>query len=141
MTSENSSLRNFFDHPDTGKLILRISMGVTMVIQGIPKYLGGKESLENVGSAMAVYGLDFFPVFWGFMAATTEALGGVLIIIGLFYRPTMVLLTFTMLTATFIMLPAGGYFENFNDYAYPMNLFFVFLGMLMIGPGQFKVRI
>jgi putative oxidoreductase len=122
---------------DTGLLIMRIGLGVAFLIHGLPKLGGGPEAWTKLGKSMAHVGIDIFPVFWGFMAAVSEGIGGLLLIIGLFYRPVCLMLMFTMLVATLTLAAPKG--RDFKDYSHPLKLIFVFVGMACIGPGRFSI--
>lgn len=124
-------------HRDTGLLILRLGVGAAFIVHGLPKLTGGPEDWVKFGKAMSHIGIDFFPVFWGFMAAVTEGIGGVLLIIGAFYRPICLLLAFTMTMATLTLaLPKNGEFKLYSN---PLKLAFVFVGLACVGPGRFSV--
>jgi putative oxidoreductase len=122
---------------DPGLLILRLGLGALFLMHGIPKLAGGPKAWAKLGAAMGNLGIDFFPVFWGFMAAVTEGIGGVLLMVGLFYRPVCVLLCFTMIVATLTHKKSGdGFMEKTSR---PLELAFVFLGLATVGPGRFSV--
>ena len=79
--------------PDLGLLVLRLSIGLSMILfHGWGKISGGPERWRRIGGAMENFGIDFLPMFWGFMAGFTEFFGSVLIILGLFFRPAAALL-------------------------------------------------
>jgi putative oxidoreductase len=122
---------------DTGLLIMRIGLGVAFLIHGLPKLVGGPDKWAPLGKAMGHLGIHIFPVFWGFMAAVSEGIGGLLLILGLFYRPVCLLLAFTMTVATLALaIPKG---RNFNEYSHPLKLVFVFVGLACVGPGRFSI--
>jgi putative oxidoreductase len=122
---------------DTGLLIMRIGLGVAFLIHGLPKLGGGPEEWTKLGKNMEHLGIDIFPVFWGFMAAVSEGIGGLLLILGLFYRPVCLLLMFTMIVATIKEAAPKG--RDFKKYSHPLTLVFVFVGMACIGPGRFSI--
>jgi len=122
---------------DTALLIMRIGLGAAFIVHGMPKLTGGVEGWTKLGKAMGNIGIDVFPAFWGFMAAVTEGIGGVLLILGAFYRPTCALLAFTMLIATLsLALPKS---REFKFYSHPMKMAFVFIALACVGPGRFSV--
>ena len=87
-----------------------------------------------MGGAMKRIGIDFMPVFWGFMAAITESLGGLLLALGLFTRPVCLLLGFTMLMATISHYASGR-----GNPGNAVKFLFVFVGLFIIGPGKYSV--
>jgi len=90
--------------------------------------------------AMGNLGIHFWPTFWGFMAAATEGIGGMLLILGAFYRPTCLLLSFTMTVATVSLAPGAWALDAFNKgYSRPLEMAVVFFGLAFIGPGRFSI--
>ena len=123
--------------PDIGLLILRVGLGFHFILHGYPKIVGGPEKWAKVGGAMANLGIDSAPTFWGFMAAISELGGGVLLIAGFLFRPANAALAFTMLVAA-IMHHTMGDSYMFKT-SRPVELLFVFIGLMFIGPGRFSV--
>ncbi|WP_449399571.1 DoxX family membrane protein [Chryseobacterium wanjuense] len=78
---------------------------------------------------MKVIGIDFLPAFWGFMATASETLGGFLLIIGLFFRPALILLVWTMIIASLVHLSNG---EGLQAASHAMELGIVFFSLLFI---------
>ena len=122
---------------DTGLLIMRIGLGIAFLLHGLPKLVGGPKMWTGLGKSMGHLGIDFLPTFWGFMAAFAEGIGGLLLILGLAYRPICLMLAFTMLVATLTLAAPKG--RDFKDYSHPLKLIFVFVGMACIGPGRFSI--
>ena len=123
-------------HRDIGLLILRIGFGCLFLFHGLPKLFGGPEKWERLGGAMATFGITFLPAFWGFMAAISEALGGICLILGLFMRPACILLTITMLVAAASHLSRG---EGLGGAAHALKAGIVFLSLILIGPGKYSL--
>lgn len=128
-----SSLGNF---KHTGALLMRAGVGVFMILHGYPKLIGGPDRWAKVGKAMAKIGIDFYPTFWGFMAAGVETIGGFLLIIGLYFRPVAAMLVFVMFITTINHLGKG---DSLMKASHSAELAFVFLGMLFLGPGRYSV--
>ena len=131
-------IKNLFVRENFGLLLLRVSLGVIMIMHGVPKILGGVETLESVGSTLGNLGIRFAPVFWGFMAAFTEVLGGLLLVVGFLFRPACALLGFTMVVASVYHFTHGDDFFTVTSHA--LSLAFVFFSMLFFGPGKFSVQ-
>jgi putative oxidoreductase len=119
-----------------GWTILRVGIGFTIFLHGLPKILGGEEVWTMVGSNMAIFGITFAPAFWGLVAALTEAVGGLLFALGLFFRPVAVLLTGTMIVAMATHLAAG---DQFMQYGHALDLLIVFVASILIGPGRYSL--
>lgn len=121
---------------NTGLLLLRIGIGVMFIIHGFPKLAGGPKGWEGLGGSMKVIGVDFLPVFWGFMAATAETFGGFLLIVGLFYRPACMLLVFTMIIAAMVHF---GKCDGLGGASHAIEMGIVFFSLIFIGPGKYSV--
>ncbi len=122
---------------NTGLLILRLGIGTMMIIHGFPKLAGGMEMWTGVGKSMGLIGINFLPTFWGFMAAATEAIGGLFLILGLFFRPVNILLVFTMIIASLVHFSNPK--EGINEASHAIELAIVFFSLIFIGPGKYSM--
>ena len=87
-------------HLDLGLIIARIGMGAGFIYyHGWDKLMGGVERWEGLGGAMARFGLDFWPTFWGFMASFAESIGALFIPFGILFMPMSILIAITMFVA------------------------------------------
>jgi len=118
---------------DAALLFLRVGLGVSFMIHGTPKLFGGPEMWEQLGASA---GLPFAQMFFGFAGGFVEFLGGILLTLGLFFRPTTVLLVVTMIFAFWSHVRVG---DPFVDYSHSMELAIVFLALFIIGPGRFSL--
>ncbi len=122
---------------DLGLLILRVALGLFYLwVHGLPKLMGGAAKWKGIGAAMSNLGIDFLPVFWGFMAAATESVGALLFALGLFFRPSCLLLAFVMLVATVMHLHKG---DGLSGASHAIEMGIVFFAMTFIGPGKYSV--
>ncbi len=134
----NLKLTFLNQYRDLGLLTLRIGLGLIFIIfYGWPKLIGGPDRWKQVGAAMSNLGMDFFPVAWGFAAAFTETAGAALLIIGFYFRPACLLLTFTMLVATLTKLSGAN--GSWSEAAHPFSLALVFFALLFVGAGRYSV--
>jgi putative oxidoreductase len=122
---------------NTSLLIIRIGLGIMFMVHGFPKLAGGPAAWEGLGGSMKLVHIDFFPVFWGFMAAVAEGIGGLLLILGLFFRPATILLIITMCIAALVHLSNPK--EGLSEASHAIELGVVFLGLLFLGPGKYSV--
>lgn len=126
------------NHKDLGVLLLRIGIGLSEIFtHGGPKIMGGPEAWAKVGTAMANYGITFYPVFWGLMAALSEFAGGILVLFGLYIRPAAAFMAFTMITA-FI-----GHISRHDPWgvaSHPIELVAVFLCLIFLGSGKYSLN-
>ena len=120
----------------SGLLILRVGVGIVFMMHGIPKLLGGPELWAKYGQAMSHIGIDFFPAFWGFMAAFAEAVGGLLILLGLAFLPATLILSFTMLIAFWMHFSTDA---DFVKYSHPLKSLIVFISLAVTGPGKYRL--
>ncbi|WOO42383.1 DoxX family protein [Rubellicoccus peritrichatus] len=133
-----STVSKFLDKPDFGFLIIRVIVGVIFVAAGIGKFLGGSETLEGVGQAMSIVGISFAPLFWGFLAALVETVGGLLLIVGFLFRGSAFFLLGTMIVATAVKVSTGDDFVK--DIGYPLAMAAVTAGLLFTGPGKIAIQ-
>ena len=75
-----------------------------MIFHGFAKIKGGPELWCEIGGKIGVLGINFLPVFWGFMAGFAEFFCSFLIILGVLFRPAIILLALTMVAAVFVHL-------------------------------------
>lgn len=120
---------------NAGLLALRVALGIIFLIHGYPKLFGGVEKWRAVGSAMSNLGIDSFHVLFGFMAGFSEFFGGILLIIGLFTTPALVLLISTMIVAVITQISMEA---EFPGIAHPLSMAVVFISLLITGPGQYS---
>jgi putative oxidoreductase len=127
---------NLGKYKNFGLLIIRIGLGIMFIYHGVPKLSGGPEHWEKLGGATKVVGIHYAPAFWGFMAAITETFGGLLLMIGLVFRPVCILLIINLTIAALMHFSKGGGLEAA---AHAMEDGIMFLGLLFIGPGLYSV--
>jgi putative oxidoreductase len=121
---------------DIGLLLLRVGIGIMFMMHGYPKLIGGEEKWESLGNNMGNLGITFAPVFWGFMAAFAEFGGGILLALGLFFRPAAFLLFFTMFVAAIRHISAG---DGFNGYSHAAESAILFFSLIFTGPGKYSL--
>lgn len=119
-----------------GLLVIRVGLGSTFIAHGLPKLTGGPERWAGVGKAMENLGITFLPAFWGFMGGFAECVGGLCLILGILWVPALLLLTFTMLVAMVSHISSG---DSFSRISHPLEAGVVFIGLLLIGPGKYRV--
>lgn len=118
---------------DVGLLLVRVGLGVSFLFHGWPKIISGPERWEGLAASS---GITVFPAFFGFMGAFSEFFGGILLIVGLLFRPATALLAITMAVAFLSHLQAG---DGFGTFSHAMELGIVFLGLFLIGPGRYSI--
>ena len=117
-----------------GLLIMRIGVGLWFVIgHGYSKIAGGPEKWTSIGKATQNVGIDFLPVFFGFMPSISELLGGILLVLGLLTRYAAAFLLITMLVAISYHLANDQGIEKTMVYA------MYFISTILIGPGKYSL--
>ncbi len=126
-----------------GLLFLRVGLGLMFILHGWPKLVGGPQAWTGLGKAISSLGLHFGePIQWlytvfGFLAALAEAGGGLLMIIGLLFRPSMIMLACTMFVAFMSHWAKGDNFMQVTSR--PLELCIVFVALIFIGPGKYSI--
>ena len=90
---------------------------------------------------MGNLGIHFAPAFWGFMAAFSEGIGGLLLIVGLLVRPAAAMLVFTMFVAALMHmnLPPENSASGLKGAKYAIEMGIVFLALVFTGAGRFSL--
>jgi putative oxidoreductase len=125
---------------DVALLVIRLGIGFSMAaFHGYGKISGGPEMWERVGGAMAVLGIGFAPVLWGFLAAVAEFVCSILLILGALFRPAAAMLAFTMFVAVMrhLSLPPESPNSGWNGASHALELLCVYVGLLLAGPGRY----
>jgi putative oxidoreductase len=126
---------------DLALLVVRLGVGLSMLIfHGYQKLVGGPEMWTRVGGAMANLGITFLPTMWGFLAAFSESACSLLLVLGVLTRPAAGMLAFTMLVATLnhLNLPADSPNAGWSGASHALELFSVYLALLIVGPGRYS---
>ncbi len=129
-------LQQLDKHRDLGLLILRVGIGLMFILHGYPKLFGGPDVWAKLGSVLSFAGINFAPGFFGFMAAFAEFGGGLLLILGLFTRPALILLFITMVVATLMHVTNG---DSFMKYSHALESAILFFSLIWIGPGKYAL--
>jgi len=128
MTSSRSGL------VDLALLVLRVGIGISFVfVYGWAKISGGPAQWADLGQNVALFGITVWPAFWGFMAAATEFVGGLFLMLGLLFRPVLGLLLVVMAVATASHLAAG------EGPWHATEMATVFIALLLTGPGRYSL--
>ena len=122
---------------DLGLLLLRLGLGLMfVVVHGGPKLLGGPERWSQVGLAMGSLGIKAFPAFWGFLAAVSECIGGLCLVLGLFTRPAAFFMAMTMVVAATMHLTRG---DGIQVASHAIEDGLVFFSLILIGAGRYRL--
>lgn len=124
--------------PDAGNFILRLGVGIAVTVHGWPMISGGAAAWERIGAAIAgAAGIHFWPVFWGFLFALSQTVGGALIAAGFLARPAALVLAILMgLAAVAVFHFSGG---NFKEWSVPAEAALTCLAIAVMGTGRFAI--
>jgi putative oxidoreductase len=123
---------------DIGVFFLRAGIGLSFIIfHGWGKLVGGPERWTKLGSSMESLGIHFLPAMWGFFATFAEVGGGVLLVLGLLYRPALTILIITMFVAAFQHIAKG---DPLSRIAHPTELGIVLIALFILGPGKYTLQ-
>lgn len=121
---------------DLALLVLRVGIGISYVfVYGWVKIFGGPERWAGLGENLAVFGVTFWEPFWGFMASMAEFGGGICLVLGLLFRPALVLLMIVKVIAF-----TGHVTGNISGGPWhATEMFTVFVVLMLLGPGRYSV--
>jgi len=114
---------------------LRIALGAILIPHGCQKLFGwfGGAGLERFATIFANIG--YKPgLFWVIVVGLTEALGGLLLVLGLFTRVAALAVFIFMLNAIYVT-SAKGFFWTAGGFEYSLLIGFVALYFLIRGSG------
>jgi putative oxidoreductase len=125
---------------DLGLLLLRLGIGGMFILYGLPKMLGGPDLWTKLGGAMGNFGITLVPAFWGFMSMLAELGGGICMVLGVAFRPAMILMFINMTVAVSTHLPAvTGWGDLAPKAGHPIEMGVIFLSLLFVGPGRWSI--
>lgn len=123
------------NYRNAGLFIARTGIGAMMIFHGLPK-IAHPEKWAGLGEAMGSLHIHFWPTFWGFVAALTETVGGLFSILGLWFRLVSLFMIFLFMVASLHHFNTGG---DMGEASHAIELGFVYIGFLFLGPGKFSV--
>ena len=88
---------------------------------------------------MSMVGINAYHTFWGFMAAFAESICALFVILGLWFRPACILISFTMMIAAMHHLTDAKTTTPLGDASHAIELAFAFFGLIFVGPGKYSV--
>jgi len=122
---------------DIGKLVLRLTVGILMLLHGIAKISRGVSGIEKLLEGAGLPGFLAYGVYVG------EVIAPILVIIGFYSRVGAALIVVNMIFAVvlahradLLLLGRGG------GWALELQGFFLFtaLAILLMGPGRFSIN-
>ncbi len=126
--------------PNLGLFLIRAMLAVVFLFHGSQKLFGafGGYGLDGTSQWMSSIGIPM-PYVSALLAALAETLGGVALATGLFFRPMLVPLAFTMVVAAFVGHGGKGFDAAAGGMEYPLTLLTVVVGLIFTGPGALRL--
>lgn len=124
---------------DAGLFIIRAALAAVFVYHGAQKLFGawGGGGLAGTEAGFRSMGLPL-PYASALAAGSAEFFGGVLLLLGLMVRPAALVMAFTMVVATAVLLPAGFNAQK-GGAEYPLTLLLVLIALVLLGGGRWGV--
>jgi len=122
---------------DTGKLVLRLTLGILILLHGISKLMHGIGPIQGMVTGMGLPAIVAYGVFAG------EVLGPLLLIVGFYARIGAALIAANTLFAFALAHTAD--LTRFNEnggWALELQGMFLFsaVALVLMGPGRFGVN-
>ena len=125
------------DLNDTGKLVLRLTLGILILLHGIAKLTHGIEPIEGMVTGMGM------PAFFAYGLYAGEVVGPLLLIIGFYARIGAALIAINMIFA--IVLAHTNELTSLTQtggWALELQGMFLFtaIALMLMGPGRYGVN-
>ena len=121
-----------------GLLGLRLATGAIFIAHGLPKFgVGGGGGLEGTAGWLAGMGLPL-PMFMAILVASSEAIGGVMLIVGFMTRFAAATQVIAMLVAVFMVHWSSG-FTATGGYQWALLMAAAAFALMMDGAGKFSI--
>ncbi|MDL9997631.1 DoxX family protein [Variovorax sp. J22P240] len=121
---------------DTGKLVLRLALGILILLHGIAKITGG---VGGIAGMLTSHGL---PAALAYLVFIGEIVAPVLMIVGIYTRPAAWITVINMLVAIWLVhLKDIGSLGKSGGWALELQGLFLFaaLAVALLGAGRFSV--
>ena len=122
---------------DLGKLILRLTLGVLILLHGIAKISGGTDGIQKMLEGSGLPGFLALGVYVG------EILAPILVIAGFYARVGAALIVVNMLFAVLLVHRADLFLlTKTGGWALELQAFFLFtaVAVALVGPGRFGIN-
>ena len=133
------SLKKLMSTNDSwGLLGLRVATGAIFIAHGLPKFgIGGGDGLSGLAGWLGSMGVPL-PMLSAILVASSEAIGGVMLIIGLMTRFAAATQVIAMAVAVFMVHWSNGLAGD-GGYQWAMLLGAAAFALMMDGAGRFSV--
>ncbi len=128
---------HFLDrYKDYQPLFLRLALVFVIFSHWRGKLEWWVERWVWLGEAMSVYGINFLPVVWWFLATYAESIGIIFIALWLFTRYNAFFLAFTMLTALITKITWEAWIEKLSELSSIVYIFATAFALMLSGWGK-----
>jgi putative oxidoreductase len=127
-------MKNWFTLP------LRLGLGIVFIAHGLQKVFGmfGGSGVENFATMLG--NLGFAPaLFWAYLAAYTELLGGICVLLGLCTRLSSISIATLIAVAAFKVHVAKGFFLSAGGFEYTFLIFCAAVALVISGGGPLSI--
>lgn len=122
-------------------LILRICLGVVFVGHGLQKAFGLFSGPGIDGFSQFLSSLGFKPaIFWAYLAAYVELVGGLSLLLGIFTRIAAAFILILIIVAALKVHITKGFFLQSGGFEYTFVLACICLALMLMGPGRFVIK-
>jgi len=124
---------------DMALLILRLAVGVIIGAHGLQKIYGiwGGPGIENFSNFIGSLGFEP-PLVWAWAAALSEAIGGMLLVLGILPRLSALSIAATMGVAIY-KVHWNGLFASNGGFEYPLLILCACVAIIIAGAGRISV--
>ena len=130
MTANIDIFKNMNKYQEWAPIILRVVVGFFFMMHGISKIWGGFEGFSGM-----ITGMLGLPLFFAYIVAGAEFIGGIMLIIGFLTRYWAIVLSIIMLVATFAVKISGGIMKAELD----LTFLAILVVLFFMGGGKWSV--
>jgi putative oxidoreductase len=132
----NDIFFKFTNHPDFGKLLLRVTFGVLMIFHGVAKINNGVGWIYDLLEAKGIPGFVAYGAFVG------EIVAPVLMIIGFLTRPAAFVYAINILVATLLVATDKVFtITSVGAWGLEVQALYIVAGfcIMFLGPGKYSL--
>lgn len=121
-------------------LILRLCLAVVFISHGLQVAFGLFGGPDITGFSKMLAGLGFkFPFVWAYIAAYTQLIAGLFLVLGFLTRFAAVSLFIFMLVAAIKVHLSNGFFLQSGGFEYNFVLICICIVLILVGSGKFSM--
>ncbi len=132
MLNQCHAMMHRFHNPSAGILLIRVALAAAFIFHGWAK-------VANMEGTIGFFASIGIGTFFTYVAAYTELLGGIALLLGVFVRYAGVLLAITMAVAICVVHWKSGFNIMQGGYEYAFTLMMASLAMVAMGAGKYSV--